>query len=1127
MESHSERDTVVGVDDINHRGKQICVIPDGADSVEPPKYVKLFDNSEPRCSNNSPSVDAIDMVEELIYKNYRNLNLSLDGNSLGSNVEAGGGERGGGHIAAVSRKESGESVRRGKQPFTSAGGGEDMRNISRVGNLVQGEAKNKAKVSIDVSKNVTRTYDNVISNDSISSSGGLRTKVLASGFSSFLVKSSLKGKGAVCTYPEGVDGFGVSKTSQNKKKSWGVDSVVLDASSDVSVKAENPSRQSVSGVERKRLDDGINSREWMKPAFRRGVEDVVLDAPLDASGQFENPSRQSGSGVQRKRLGDGITSREWMKPGFCRGVDDVVLDAPLDASVKAENPSRQSVSRVQRKRLDDGITLREWMKPGLRKLDKAERLDIFMQIVQLVDLAHSKQIVLRDLRPSCLKLLPSNRVKYVGTLARNALSESMPDLDVPFSKRQLSADKDVGSSEHALHTVTTKHRKLNENIASTRQQFGFLPKPDYKHNTVDISSTQTHYSGYSEDRPRKRSSNGIIPNSNWPQLVSVNSQSEERWYTSPEELQGMRTTLFSNIYSLGILLFELLSHSESSELHTEAMLKIQHRILPPDFLSENPKEAGFCLWLLHPEPSSRPTTRAILQSELMGESQELTSEDGYRSVQEDFAESELLLQFLTSLKEQKDQKASKLVEDISSLETDIKEIEKRRSIETRSIRSLEHKNTREQDLLPKEPLRLDTCDKVSPSLNVNDDRLMRNMSQLENAYFSMRSQLLLPDASATGRLDTDFLNRRDKWSHVQNGNTPRVVNQKPADRVGAFFDGLCKYTRYKKFEVRGTLRNGDLLSSANVICSLSFDRDEEYFAAAGVSKKIKIFDFNGLLDDSVDIQYPVAEMSSKCKLSCVCWNSYIKNYLASTDYDGAVQLWDASTGQGFARYKEHETRIWSVDFSQMDPMKLASGSDDCCVKLWSLNERKSTCTIRSAANVCCVQFSPYTPHLMAFGSADHKMHCYDLRNTRIPWCSLAGHGKAVSYVKFLDHETLVSASTDNTLKLWDLNQTVFGSLSTNACGLTFKGHTNEKNFVGLAVSDGYIACGSETNEIYSYYRSLPMPITSHQFGSIDPISGQESRDDNGQFVSSVCWRRKSNMFMAANSTGTIKVLQMV
>jgi protein suppressor of PHYA-105 1 len=101
-------------------------------------------------------------------------------------------------------------------------------------------------------------------------------------------------------------------------------------------------------------------------------------------------------------------------------------------------------------------------------------------------------------------------------------------------------------------------------------------------------------------------------------------------------------------------------------------------------------------------------------------------------------------------------------------------------------------------------------------------------------------------------------------------------------------------------------------------------------------------------------------------------------------------------------------------------------------------------TIRNVANVCCVQFSPYSSRMLAFGSADYKTYCYDLRHTRIPWCTISGHGKAVSYVRFLDPETLISASTDNTLKIWDLNQTNSSGLSTNACSLTLSGHTNEK-----------------------------------------------------------------------------------
>ena len=36
--------------------------------------------------------------------------------------------------------------------------------------------------------------------------------------------------------------------------------------------------------------------------------------------------------------------------------------------------------------------------------------------------------------------------------------------------------------------------------------------------------------------------------------------------------------------------------------------------------------------------------------------------------------------------------------------------------------------------------------------------------------------------------------------------------------------------------------------------------------------------------------------------------------------------------------REHERRVWSIDFSSADPTMLASGSDDGSVKLWSINQ---------------------------------------------------------------------------------------------------------------------------------------------------------------------------------------------
>lgn len=43
------------------------------------------------------------------------------------------------------------------------------------------------------------------------------------------------------------------------------------------------------------------------------------------------------------------------------------------------------------------------------------------------------------------------------------------------------------------------------------------------------------------------------------------------------------------------------------------------------------------------------------------------------------------------------------------------------------------------------------------------------------------------------------------------------------------------------------------------------------------------------------------------------------------------------------------------------------------------------------------------------------------------------------------------SSTDSQLKLWNVNKP--------HCLRSFKGHINEKNFVGLASNGDYVACG--------------------------------------------------------------------
>ncbi|URE24239.1 E3 ubiquitin-protein ligase [Musa troglodytarum] len=301
---------------------------------------------------------------------------------------------------------------------------------------------------------------------------------------------------------------------------------------------------------------------------------------------------------------------------------------------------------------------------------------------------------------------------------------------------------------------------------------------------------------------------------------------------------------------------------------------------------------------------------------------------------------------------------------------------------------------------------------------------------------------------------------------------------------------LTTFTKYSRLRVIAELRHGDLFHSANIVSSIEFDCDDEYFATAGVSKRIKVFEFSTVLNQSSEVNCPVVELATRSKLSCLSWNKYSKNVIASSDYEGIVTVWDVTTRQSLMEYEEHEKRAWSVDFSRTEPSMLVSGSDDCKVKVWSTKQEASVINIDMKANICCVKYNP--------GSSVH----------------VAGHWKAVSYVKFLSINELASASTDSTLRLWDVNGT---------CPVrTFVGHTNEKNFVGLTVNNEYIACGSETNEVCVYHKAILTPAARHKFGSSDL---DDAEDDAGAyFISAVCWKSDSPTMLAANSQGTIKVL---
>ncbi|KAL8510237.1 hypothetical protein ACS0TY_017158 [Phlomoides rotata] len=750
------------------------------------------------------------------------------------------------------------------------------------------------------------------------------------------------------------------------------------------------------------------------------------------------------------------------------------------------------------------VSLRQWLDNPERSVEPLECLHIFSQIVDVVNVAHLQGIVVHNVRPSCFIMSSYNRVSFIE-----------------------SASCSDSGSDSPEYGATDSHSRRNPAASQINSE------------TSCLQSGSGHAPEAAGDK-----------NQSFPMKQIL--QMESNWYTTPEEASGGSASCASDIYQLGVLLFELFCTFGSLEEKSATMASLRHRVLPPQLLLKWPKEASFCLWLLHPEPSSRPKMSDVLQSEFLNEPRnDIEEREAAVELREKIEDQELLLEFLLILQQRKQDIAESLNATISFISSDIDEVAKlQTSLKMKGGPTLEFGKTMNvaedddsgssgsrkrirQGLDSAHPDESDDHQKSElpggqpGSILSKNARLMKNFRKLESAYFLTRRRAAKPAQRPLARHSQVSSGGRGSILATERSsisNPSSRDEQKQSGWISTFLEGLCKYLSFSKLKVKADLKQGDLLNSSNLVCSLSFDRDGEFFASAGVNKKIKVFEYNSILNENRDIHYPVVEMASRSKLSSICWNSYIKSQIASSNFEGVVQVWDVTRSQSFLEMREHERRVWSVDFSVADPTMLASGSDDGSVKLWNINQGVSVGTIKTKANVCCVQFPTDSGRTLAFGSADHRIYYYDLRNSKMPLCTLIGHNKTVSYVKFIDSTTLVSASTDNTIKLWDLSMCTSRVLD---CPLqSFTGHLNVKNFVGLSVSDGYIATGSETNEVFVYHKAFPMPALSFKFNNTDPLSGDEV-DDAAQFISSVCWRGQcSSTLVAANSMGNIKLLEM-
>lgn len=346
-----------------------------------------------------------------------------------------------------------------------------------------------------------------------------------------------------------------------------------------------------------------------------------------------------------------------------------------------------------------------------------------------------------------------------------------------------------------------------------------------------------------------------------------------------------------------------------------------------------------------------------------------------------------------------------------------------------------------------------------------------------------------------------------------------------------FATSLNAVSQRNTLVVESTIRSGNMANPQEMVCYSDFSVDDAHFATVSVSRSVKVFDHASIAENPNSLQFPVWQATTRFKLSSVSWNSYLRSHLITSDYAGAIQLWDVASGMKneLAQFVEHDKRVWSIDFSTLDPMQFASASDDATVRLWSLQQSNSSVSsIKLPANACSVNYNPCKATMLSVACANHACYVFDTRKTDAPMAVLGGATRAVSYVKHLGGDTVVGASTDNAIRSWDLRKAEGGVCEPEE---VYRGHLNERNFVGLSVDgDGYVATGSEDNSVVVYYHKFPFAVCRWgSKGAPNPVGQGVAVGGKAAakaFTSSVCWARGGRSLLVGNSEGCLALLKM-